>query len=320
MPQPQRRPRRQRTPAPRVIGSTEPTWEDAVEKFLDTKRGDNVTTATLDNYRWLLTGPNSREFRADHDIVFPRQLTAERLEEFKGELFAADLSASTVHAFTRSHKTFAKFCIDKGYGADGSVLDVKGPRLEMKEPETLSIDDERRLLAAARNPRDRMLVEFLLHTGLRLTEACNVVLADIDEAGTLIRVRQGKGRKDRTVPLDTPRYSLSKKLAHFVRTERDKSSDPHLFLTSRRAGGAGREYTQLTPRAVQVLLRRLGDEAGVNANPHKFRHSFGSRAIMAGVSPLAVMRTMGHTTLAMTNVYVHYATGDLVAAWNNRSD
>lgn len=321
MPQPTRRARRQRPQPdrPHATDSTNPVWDDAVEKFLATKYGDNVTKATLTNYRWSLTGPNSRAFRADHKIEFPRDLTAEKLERFKGELFGADLSAHTVHQFTRTHKTFASFCIDRGYGPDASVLDVKEPKLDLKEPEIFSASDEKKLLAAAKTPRDRLLVEFMLHTGLRLSEVCNVELDDIDEAGTVVRVHQGKGRKDRSVPLNTPQYDLSKKLRRFIATERVKSSDPHLFLTSRKAGRAG-EYAQLTPRAVQVLLRRLGDEAGVNANPHKFRHTFATRALASGVDPLALMRVLGHTSLTMVNRYVHFQTDDLLAAWARRSD
>lgn len=302
---------------PRVllVGPEGLTWEEAVEKFLASRADANATASTLSNYRWLLLGPRSRDFRRDNGIEFPRQLTADLLSSFSGELLKANLSAATAHAFHRSFKTFAVFCRQKGLGVEDAILDAKGPKQPQKDVEVFSAADEKALLAAARNPRDRLLLEFMLHTGLRLSEVCAITLDDFIQApgASYVQVRQGKGRKDRFVPLDTSGYSLSKKLAHFIKSDRDQSEDRHLFLTERRVHGE--EYTGLGRGAVQMIVRRLGKEAGVNANPHKFRHSFATRALRDGLDMIALRDTLGHSTIAMVSKYVHYEKADLIAAW-----
>jgi len=202
------------------------------------------------------------------------------------------------------------------------VRDVESAGLPNENYVVFTKADEEKLLAAAakKNPRDRMIVEFLMRTGLRLAEACNVELDDIKE-GSYLLVRQGKGRKDRIVPLNTAGYDLNKKLQHFIRVERVTSTDPHLFLTTRKTGTNGSAgYTKMTSRAIQVMIRRLGDEVGVQANPHKFRHSFGTRAIGAGVDVFTLQRVMGHTTLDMVRKYVHQSDADLIAKWAKRTD
>ena len=225
--------------------------------------------------------------------------------------------------FHRVFKNFAGFCVREGFAADTGVREVRSPKLNQVEPETFSPAEENRLLAAAKTPRDQMLVEFMLRTGLRLSEVCSVTVDDIVESpqGSYVRVRQGKGRKDRIVPLDTAEYRLSAKLQRFITKVRPRdTADPALFLASRRDRSGRGDFTPLSPRGLQILLRRLGEETGIRVHPHKFRHTFATRALSAGVDVMALQKALGHTTLAMVIRYVHYQKDDLLAAWRSRRD
>ncbi len=297
------------------------TWDDAVDAFLAAKRSLHLSPSTLTNYDWHLRGPRARTFLRDHDVDEPGQLTAELLQAFQVELLDSHVSTALTHAFNRVWKNFARYCKGRGWGVAQDVLEVKGPKQDQLEPEFFTKDEEKRLMAAARVPRDRMLLEFLVWTGLRLKEVCSVKLSDIIDgpSGSYLRVRQGKGRKDRLVPLDTGGHSLSVRIRRYIREDRPKSPHDELFLTFRR--GADGEYGPLTPRGLQILLYRLGQQAGVQrTHPHKFRHTFGSRAIAAGVDPITLARVMGHTSLTMTNKYVHYDVPSLIDKWKARKD
>jgi integrase/recombinase XerC len=99
------------------------------------------------------------------------------------------------------------------------------------------------------------------------------------------------------VPLDSPKAKLSSKLRQYIRGVRPAdASSPHLFLQTRRNGG---EYTPLTRRGLQILMQRLGERTGIHVHPHKFRHTFATRSLAAGVDVMALQRVLGHTTLAM---------------------
>ncbi|MBJ7595917.1 MAG: tyrosine-type recombinase/integrase [Candidatus Dormibacteraeota bacterium] len=320
MPQPAVRPQRRTSPA-RSRAPHGLSWNEAVERFLASKRAENLSPATLENYEWHLAGSRAKIFLADHEVISPRQLDGEMLEALQAELLAAGVSPALVHSFHRVWKNFAGFCIRRGYGADPDVLAVKAPRQPQREPDTYSAEDERRIIKAARSPRDRLLIEVLMRTGLRLEEVAHLSVDDVIDGpeGAYLRVRQGKGAKDRVVPLDTGKVRLSKKLRDYIRHARPATDggSSALFLSQRSRGGV---YEPLTGRAVQLVMRRISMETGIRVHPHKFRHTFATRALSAGVDVMALQRVLGHTTLAMVSRYVHYQKADLLEAWKKRSD
>ncbi len=305
------------------LGERRVTWDDAVGAFLAEGRRRNLSPSTLENYRAYLAGPRTQQFLADHRIIEPGKFTASALKEFERQLVEVGVSPGTLATFHRVLKNFAGFCIRDGYSSEGGVLEVKGPKLAQREPEVFSPQEEKRLLTAAKTPRDQMLIEFMLRTGLRLSEVCSVTVNDIIDSpqGSYVRVRQGKGRKDRIVPLDTSEYRLGAKVQRYIARSRPQGTQQTaLFLSSRRDGSARGDYAPLSPRGLQVLIRRLGEETGIRAHPHKFRHTFATRALSAGVDVMALQRALGHTTLAMVSRYVHYQKDDLLAAWRARRD
>ena len=265
-------------------------------------------------------GERTQVFRSEHKGYGPADLNAEALSGFQSDLLEAGVSPALAHAYHRVIKNFARFCIDHGYLTEESVLRVKAPHLPSKEPETYSSADEANLLKAAHTARDRFLIEFMLHTGLRLQEVVNVRLDDVVDGGdgAFVRVRQGKGRKDRIVPLDTPSHPLSRSLRTYVAKVRPESASPQLFLSARRNSRG--DHEPLTARGIQLIFRRLAEQTEIHVHPHKFRHTFATRALAAGVDVMALQRVLGHTTLAMVSRYVHYQTDDLLNAWAKRRD
>ena len=269
----QRRKPRPSAPASSIHSPDGPTWETAVSAFIADCKRRNLAPATVDTYASLLTNDRTRQFCRDHGVRTSTDLTADRLKLYESELLDAGLSSRTVIGYHRVFKTFAAFCMKEGYVADEKVLQVEAPKTEQYEPEVFTEDEERRLLAAAENERDRLIVEFMLATGLRLREVENVTVDDIVEspAGAYVRVRQGKGRKDRIVPLDTAKNKLSRRLLRYAETSRRRGSpDRALFLSTR--GGLYGTGSKLTARGIQLMLYRLGQKTGVHVHPHKFRH------------------------------------------------
>lgn len=326
MPQAPVRPHRKRSdyvrleePA-RSTGSVE--WDRAVDVFLRDARSRNCSPATLDNYRTYLLGRRAQQFLADYRIRSVAEVTPAALRDFQAELLEAGLSPGTAATFHRIVRNFLGFCRREGWGVAGEALTVPPPRQPHVEPETFTEAEELRILAATRTDRDRFLIEFLLRTGLRLAEVAAVTVDDIvtGSDGAYLRVRQGKGGKDRIVPLDTARSRFSKRLASYLRTVRPADAeDRHLFLSSRRDPRTG-QWTPLGRDGIKVLLRRIGDETGIHVHPHKFRHTFATRALAGGVDSLALQRALGHSTLAMVNRYVHFQAKDLLQAWRARTD
>jgi site-specific recombinase XerD len=296
-------------------------WDSALQRFLSDCRRRNLSAATLENYAWWLGGPRLTTYRQQNGIVRPGDLTAAHLKDFESELLDAGLKPSSIDSFHRHAKNFIGYCLREGDGGDEALLRVQGPRLENHEPEAFTAPEEKALRAALTDrPRDLMLVELMLATGLRLREVAGLTLDDIMDSpqGAYLRVRQGKGKKDRAVPLDTPKDRLSARLRRYIDKDRPKAgAERALFLSERPSGG---ELTPLSPHAIQTLFKRLSKDTGVHVNPHKFRHTFATRALSAGVDVMALQKALGHTTLAMVSRYVHYQRDDLLDAWRQRRD
>jgi len=318
MPQAPVRRRRERPPAPARQGRGGISWEAAVAAFIADGKRRNLAPATVETYQAILTNQRTSQFRLDHQVERAADLTPDVLKAFEGELLEAGLTPRSVIGYHRVLKTFAAFCIREGFGGSEAVLQVKAPKQEQKEPQAFTPAEEKRLLEAAESERDRLLVEFMLRTGLRLQEIASVTIDDIVESpeGAYVRV---KGKKDRIVPLDTGKTKLSTKLLRYAARSRDKDSEQRALFLSTRGGNAG-TGGPLTLRGIQIVLTRLGHATGIHVHPHKFRHTFATRALSAGVDVMALQRALGHTTLAMVSRYVHYQRDDLLEAWRRRRD
>ena len=313
--------------APLTPGAkADPEWREAVSAFLADKRRAGCSQATLDIYTHCLDGRRIREWRAASGVTHMSAMDGNALRDLERALSAPDdsgrsLKPASVHVHHRTLHTFLVWCTDEGWAVGEAALRIAPPKLGVREPPALSAADETRILDSCANERDRYLVEFFLRTGLRLSEACALTLDDVISGpdGTLVRVRAGKGNKDRVVPLDSGGYKGSRRLRQYIdRVRPHETRRRELFLGLRRS--ADLDFPPLSPHSVKVMFMRLSAATGIHVHAHLLRHTFASRAIAAGVNPLTLQRVLGHTTLAMVSRYVHFDHASLARAWMQRSD
>ncbi|WP_291424006.1 tyrosine-type recombinase/integrase [Deinococcus sp.] len=186
------------------------------------------------------------------------------------------------------------------------------PSLPRRRLPTVTHDCTQRLLLAAKNLeqplRDAALVLIMFDTGLRVSELVQLTTGDLVAAQGLIRVRGGKGDKERTVPLGTRALAA---LGQYQRRERHPRW-PHVeqLLLSHRG-------EPLTRSGVGIRLAALARSAGFprsEAAPHAFRRGFAVEYLRNGGDVFTLQQIMGHTTLEMTRRYVSFLDDDLKAA------
>jgi integrase len=161
----------------------------------------------------------------------------------------------------------------------------------------LSLDEVARFWSSFRTSRDLAIVGLMLLQGLRSREVIALNREDVLFSEAQIRVR-GKGDKTRFLPLAPEAIQL---LDHYLRLERPNVAPPPLFVSLKgRVRGA-----RMTPAGLRSLFRYHRRTTGVQkANPHRFRHTFATDMVRAGVSLPALMRLMGHASIHTTLVYV----------------
>lgn len=189
-----------------------------------------------------------------------------------------------------------KFYYEKVLGQERRCYKVNRAKREKTLPDVLSKEEIKRILdVAAKDLRFFCIFSILYSAGLRISELLELKPGDINESRNLIRVRQGKGKKDRYTLLSRP---LMKKLAEYNRLYK-----PKVWLFEHRSG------EPFTESIVSKRLKAAAREAGITKRiyPHLLRHTFATHLLEQGTDIKIVKELMGHKNIKTTEVYVHIA-------------
>ncbi len=202
-------------------------------------------------------------------------------------------SKSTQYLFLKAIKLYYKF-------RDLTPLEsLKPPVRSKKLPVYLSDSETARLFqTASRSKRDLAIVMVLAYTGIRVSELCSLEMSDLDLAERTMRVRSGKGDKDRIVILS---QASADKLGDYL-AEKSANLDysDAVFHSSR---GNGRFDTS----TIERLVRKLAVEAGIRkkVTPHVLRHTFATSVLRNGGDIRFIQQILGHSSVATTQIYTH---------------
>jgi site-specific recombinase XerD len=168
----------------------------------------------------------------------------------------------------------------------------------------LSAEQVARFWGSFRTARDLAIVALMLLNGLRSREVLGLKLGDLSFSEAQARVR-GKGSRVRLLPLPPETIRI---LQCWLKTERPLTNAPEVFVSLK---GQARGQA-MTPAGLRSLFRHHRGVTGVpQANPHRFRHTFASDMIRAGVSLPALQRLMGHAYIHTTLVYIQLTPQDV---------
>jgi len=273
----------------------------AVNSFLLDCVARNLTAATLRFYRQRLGLFVAFSDRAG--VVTPEAITSAHLRAFIASF--SSHSPYYQHQHARTLKTFCGFLVRDGILTVSPMRNVRMPKLPKDVLPPFSPDDAQAILAACEYARDRALILTLLDSGVRAAELLALNVADLDSQTGALRVRHGKGRKDRTTFVGArTRKALTRYLSERPSI---KPSDP-LFVTL--TGG-----NRLTFFGLQSLLGRVGRAAGVKPmGAHRFRRTFAIESLRAGMPLPQLAALMGHEGLQVLQRYLRLVTADLQAA------
>lgn len=189
------------------------------------------------------------------------------------------------------------------------------PKAEKRLPAQVLSEEEMEAVLAAQDDetllglRNRAVLEMLWSTGLRRMELANLLLADIDAGRGVLVVRQGKGRKDRVVPVGYRAQAWVQRYLNAVRPQLTQRHDSgHLFVTVK---GAGLKRATLT----EIAGRAIREDAQLNKAGacHLFRHAMATQMLENGADTRHIQAILGHEKLETTQVYTRVAIGKLKA-------
>jgi len=236
---------------------------------------------------------------AEHYHKSPDLVSAEELRQYflylKNE---KQVSCSTYSIALHGLRFFYTYTLQR----PDVTLDWVRPAQEKKLPVVLSTDEVRLILGCLRRPHYRVCLTTIYSCGLRLLEGVHLQVTDIDRDRRMLLIRQGKGDKDRYVPL--PEGALTMLRQHW-------STHRHpvwLFPAPTRAGIPMSSATQpMDESGVQRAFKAALQESGVHkeASVHTLRHSYATHLLEAGVNLRLIQAYLGHSSPQTTALYTH---------------
>lgn len=208
------------------------------------------------------------------------------------------------------HTAALRFLFGKVLKRSLSRDDLPLPRLLRRQiPIVLSREEVARLIDSTNNLRHRTILMTLYSTGVRRSELCRLRPEDIDKERMMIRIRQGKGGKDREVPLSA---KLLDQLRTYYRSLKRKNGWLFPSLQMRRVD------QPITNKAVWHVCRQASHRAGITKaiHPHTLRHSFATHLFDSGAELPVIQTLLGHADPRDTMIYLHLSTRKLRAAPN----
>ena len=278
--------------------------EEALEQFLVAGRAANWKSArTVEWYehqvRRYLAWLSEKRIQGDG------WLRPATIEKFLAEAREAGLSDYTLRACYVALDAFFDYLISREMLGDypNPLAKITRPELPKdKKPREVELALFRRLLDSVElsswiGLRDRVMLQLLFFSGLRVSELVNLRTSDVDGARDLVFVRSGKGNRDRVVPcLPALRTDV---LAYLY--SRPAYDSEYLFLSNDGAGGV---RGRLTAEGVRQMLKRRCKSLGIRRlNPHAFRHGAAMTLLNEGMEMSAVSSVLGHSSVKVTEKF-----------------
>lgn len=266
-------------------------WYDGMLGRFAAFLGENATIAdlTLGNARAYIAHLQSRTTLFEHH---PHRTPQD-----------GELAASTIHAYVRCIKVLGAWLQEEGLLSTNPFAKLKRPKLPQPVIEILTDEEIDALLKGINTSTllgsRQYIMVLLLDTGIRASELCTLTLANTFVNQGYIKVT-GKGDKERHVPIGN---SLSKALIRYINTWRPQPGDSSVDELVLSPDGFPMTYDGLAQ-----AIKRLGKHVGIpRLHAHLFRHTFAVRYLMNGGDVMTLRLILGHTTLEVTQVYMHLA-------------
>ncbi len=244
-------------------------------------------------------------FLGDNQIdVSPLKVTDETLQQFIYTV-SSELNARSQARIISGLKSFFTWLIFEDYRQDNPMALIETPKTGRKLPDTLSVSDIDRMIAAIdlsapEGERNRAMLETLYGCGLRVSELVALKISDLFFDEGFIKVT-GKGDKQRFVPIGPQTMRFIDFYRSGVRNHLaiQKGFEDTLFLNRR-----GRQLTRaMVFTIIKDLARKIKLEK--NISPHTLRHSFATHLLENGADLRSIQLMLGHESITTTEIYVH---------------
>jgi len=284
-------------------------WDELTASYSEALIARHLVLNTVQNH--LRAVGDFAEFLRSDD---PREAGIQHILDWQAKLAKQDLAISTRNSKVRQVKAFYKWLYDNGHALTDPGRNLPVLRKPKNLPKgVLNSSQVNKLLRVPNTSspigvRDRAMLELLYSSGLRAGELCKLTVYDLDFETRIVRILEGKGRKDRLVPVGRTALDWCKKYLKDVRP----------VLLPRNQGNAAKLFLTLFGGEMKTAyLYRIVKKAAKVANlpdtttTHSLRHACATEMLKGGASVRHVQEMLGHADISTTQIYTHLAKADL---------
>ncbi|PKQ28160.1 MAG: tyrosine recombinase [Candidatus Anoxymicrobium japonicum] len=269
--------------------------------YMAIEKGASVNT--VDAYRRVLR--SYVEFLEPGGAREPDDITREEVTRFVASLSSPEgrsLSPRSVAQATSVLRMFHRFAVVEGYATVDPTTLLPSVRMPHRLPRALSQEQVNKLLSSPQGGgalavRDRLILEMLYATGMRISELTTLDMGDLDLAEKVVRAH-GKGDKWRLIPFGNAAECAAKVYLRDARPELARKSYSQALVLNARGG-------RLTRQGCWKIIKGRARDAGLEdlVTPHGLRHTFATHMLEGGASLLVVQELLGHVSVATTQIY-----------------
>jgi integrase/recombinase XerD len=238
-----------------------------------------------------------RNFYLFSHPLAPNETTSKDVQHFmEGYIVAKKLSWSYQNQFINALKLFLKVVEGRHWEAEK----IERPRSPKPLPKIFSVKQVSTLLGAIPNIKHKAMLSVLYGCGLRSGELLSLTVADLQTQRGMLHVREGKGKKDRYVPISENLLNLLRSYYRTVKTER--------YLFEGQTPGEKYSARSLALVMKQSLVR---NRMNTDYTLHSLRHSFATHLLESGVNLRIIQELLGHSSSKTTEIYTHVSNESL---------
>ena len=279
------------------------SWETSIKGFksylqIERSLSDNSVQAYI------------RDVKKFANYAIPIELSELKVTRVDISNFLAQINQKNISSRSQARiisgiKAFYKYLIMEDYLKINPTELIESPKIGLKLPATLSLNEIDKLIAAVdlsnkQGERNRAILETLYSCGLRVSELVNLQLSNIHFKEGYLKVT-GKGDKERLAPIGGRAIKYLTIYINEVRNHQNikKGNEDFVFLNNR--------GSKLTRVMIFIIIQKLTEKIGLKKkiSPHTFRHSFATHLIEGGADLRAVQEMLGHESITTTEIYTH---------------